>query len=757
MRKIWDIHGGVHPPENKLQSSGEPIARIPLAEQLILPLTQHVGAPAIPVVKVGDRVLKGQLIADAQGVFSATLHASTSGTIVAIEDRPVMHPSGMSAPCIVIASDGEDRWTELHECEDYSALPHTELVDKIRRAGLAGLGGAGFPTAIKLDPRRADLIDTLILNGTECEPYITADDRLMRECADEVIQGSLLLARILGHPQTILVGIEDNKPEAIAAMQKAAQNTPVEIVVFPTKYPSGGEKQLIQILSGKEVPSGKLPAELGIVVQNVGTAQAAWRAVRYGEPLVERITTVVGEALKIQRNIRVPLGTPIGHILQHHGFVPHTGERLIIGGPMMGYTVDKLAAPVSKTTNCILAPSLTEMPAPPPAQACIRCGMCAEACPANLLPQQLYWYAQAEDHEKLLNHHLMDCIECGACSYICPSAIPLVQYYRASKADIRHQEAERIKSDRARERFEQRQARLAKQEAEKEAKRLARKKAAEEAKKQLAEQTPTDGNAAKSDTDSITRKHNSSRADHVANEAKTLDPEVQRKKLARALSSAQSRVDRVKKQIDEADSPDRADTLLAQLKQAQVKADDAQKKLDAFDKGATTPLQDKLQSVENRTQASPREAQQKAIETIKKRLAVAQEKVAEAEKEGKPTLDALRQGVAKLQSKLEDAERELINLEASDGKASDTESAPDKQSDAASEAIARAKAKADAQSAMSSDEKRRMQIDSLIGRIDKARSKLQTAEAENSEHLPALRTALQKLESKLSELRDDQD
>lgn len=733
MRKIWDIHGGVHPPENKLQSVGIPIGRIPLAPELVIPLSQHIGAPAQPLVKVGDKVLKGQLIADAQGIFSASVHASTSGTVSAIEDRPIPHPSGLDGPCIVIESDGQDTWVEREPCPEPGTLDHFQLVERVRRAGIAGMGGAGFPTAVKINPRSTDKIQTLILNGTECEPYITADDMLMRECADEIIQGALLLAQILGNPNEILIGIEDNKPEAIQTMQQAAKGTPIEIVVFPTKYPSGGEKQLIQILTGKEVPSGQIPAKLGIVVQNVGTARAVWRAVRYGEPLIERVTTVVGESLKTQQNIWCPIGTPIEHILSLQGFEAQQCARLIIGGPMMGYALDHNRAPVVKTTNCILVPSHAEMPPAPPAQACIRCGLCAEACPANLLPQQLYWYAQAEDNEKLIAHNLMDCIECGACSFVCPSAIPLVQYYRAAKADIRKHDAEKLKSDRARERFERRQERIAKQEAEKEAKRLARKKAAEQAKKKLAEAKPTE-------------------AKPTPSTVKPVDPETRRKKLARALSSAQSRMERVQKQLTTAEDDARKDTLTAQLKQAELKVDEAQKKLDAFDKGSDTPQEEKIQQVESKLNASPIEIQQKAVDTLKKRLNVAREKAAQAEAEQKPTAGALQQGEEKLTEKLAEAEKALSELKT---QPENPTTSPEPQKDAASAAIERAKAKAQAQASMSPEEKRLNQIESLKSRIKKAQDKLQKAESEKSEHVDAFRNALEKLESKLTQLENE--
>lgn len=740
MRKIWDIHGGVHPPENKHQSLRDPLATIALPNILVLPLNQHIGNPATPVVQVGQKVLKGQLIADAQGIFSACIHAPTSGEIVAIEDRPIAHPSGLSAPCIVLRPDGLDQWTELTPCEAPETLDHATLVEKIRRAGLAGMGGAGFPTAVKLNPRSTDKIETLILNGTECEPYITADDMLMRVHAEEVVQGALLLARIVGNPKEILIGIEDNKPEAVATMQAAAQGTGIEVVVFPTKYPSGGEKQLIQILTGKEVPSGKIPAQIGVLVQNVGTAYAAWRAVRYGEPLIERITTVVGESLDIQRNIRVLIGTPIAHVLEQHGFAARNCARVIIGGPMMGYSIEDLQVPVVKTTNCVLAPSHAEMPPAPPAQACIRCGMCAQACPANLLPQQLYWYAQAEDFDRLENHNLFDCIECGACTFVCPSAIPLVQYYRAAKTEIRRKEAEKQKSDRARERFEQRKERIAKAEAEKEAKRLARKKAAEAVKAQMEE--PKAAPAVQT-------------FDPVAvaqNKAESLeDKDSIGKKLTRQLESVKGRVEHLTQQIAECEDPARKDALTAQLKQAELKLEEARKKLDDFERGISAPLEQRLEKVAQKVQLSPLEAQRNAIATIEKRLAVAIEKMQEAEREEKPTLPALKQGVEKLQEKLAEAQAELAQLEQQQTAEPTANAGSSEPQDAAAEAIARAQAKAAAAAQMSPEEKRAEQIKSLQARIEKARAKVIEAEASNSEHLPALRTALEKLESKLQE------
>ena len=469
-RKIWPLTGGIHPPENKHQSTTQSIVSAPVPTTLVLPLSQHAGSPADPVIEVGDKVLKGQLIARATGFVSAPIHAPSSGIISAIEKRAITHPSGLHDTCIIIDTDGEDRWTDLTPVPDYISAKPEQLVRLIRDAGISGMGGAGFPTAVKLTP--ASPVNTLILNGTECEPYITADDLLMREYANDVIAGAEILRYVLKASEC-LIGIEDNKPEAIAALQKAAFGKNIEIVVFPTIYPSGGEKQLIQILTGKEVPTGMLPAELGIVVQNVGTAVAVHDAIYHGKPLISRITTLTGEALAAPRNVKVLLGTQAKDLLPVAQLNADTLATLVVGGPMMGFEVDNLNIPVTKTTNCLIAGTFKEFPEHAQAQACIRCGLCAEACPSSLLPQQLLWHSKAANHDQLLHHNLFDCIECGACSFVCPSSIPLVQYYRASKGAIRTQEAKNAKADRSKVRYEARLERLEKEKAEKEAKRKA--------------------------------------------------------------------------------------------------------------------------------------------------------------------------------------------------------------------------------------------------------------------------------------------
>ncbi len=501
MRKIWDFHGGIHPETNKEQSTQRGIEKLPLPEELIIPLQQHIGAPAKTLVSVGDHVKKGQKLAEPQGVISAAVHAPTSGTITSIESRPVAHPSAMRDTCVILKPDGQDTWLQAPLNRDHSSLTVSEILTIVRDAGIAGMGGAGFPTEVKLHPPRQDKVKTLILNAAECEPYITADDMLMRERPLEVIKGLEIMARILA-PDHCIIGIEDNKPEAIDALRKAAAKTLIEVVVIPTKYPSGGEKQLIKILTGCEIPSGRIPADIGIMCQNVATAAAVYKAVTYGEPLISRVTTATGEAISTPGNYEVLIGTPVSTLLQHAGLQADKVNRLIMGGPMMGFTLENGDCPIVKTSNCIIAATHEEMPLPPPAQACIRCGFCVEACPMELLPQQLFWFAQSGNWEQAENHNLADCIECGACSYVCPSAIPLVQHYRYAKGEIRKQKQDQLKSDKARERFEFRVLRQEREKEEKEANRKARAEAAAKAQaekkaKELQQgSTPADSKAA---------------------------------------------------------------------------------------------------------------------------------------------------------------------------------------------------------------------------------------------------------------------
>jgi len=535
---------------------------MPLPARLIVPLAQHLGAPAEPCVTLGEQVLKGQLIAEASGFVSAPLHAPTSGTVSFIGPQPYPHVSGMTATAIVIDSDGRDQWIELQPHTDYRQLPPADLLDIIRQAGINGLGGAGFPTAVKLTAPPTQTIRTLIINGTECEPYITADDLLMREKAAELVAGIEILEYLI-QPQQVLIGIEDNKPEAIGAVRAAIGERPYVLKVFPTKYPSGGEKQLIQILTGEEVPSGGLPADIGMLCQNVGTCVAVHDAVLLGKPLISRITTLTGEALARPMNVEALIGTPVTELLAFAGLDDSKLNRLIMGGPMMGFTLPSMDVPLIKTTNCLLASTLAELPPPPPALPCIRCGECAEVCPASLLPQQLHFFALGQEHEQLKAYNLFDCIECGACAYVCPSSIPLVQYYRAAKGEIRALEQKQQKAEHSRQRFEWRQERLRRAEEQKEADRKARAERAARAKQAQAQTAGQD--------DPV-----------VPAQAQKAGLSEEQKKLKIEASMAQVALKKAEKQLAAHATPE----LEAQVAELRIAASHAQQALEAANAAA---------------------------------------------------------------------------------------------------------------------------------------------------------------------------
>ncbi|MGK0498889.1 MAG: electron transport complex protein RnfC [Oceanicoccus sp.] len=691
MRKIWDIHGGVHPEQNKQQSNQTPISFAGIPQHLVFPLSQHIGAPAVAIVEPGQKVLKGEMIAAAKGFVSVPVHASTSGEIIAIEQRQIPHPSGMSAPCIVLMPDGLEQWVEHSGVEDFRSLDKKELLERIRNAGIAGMGGAGFPAAVKLGVRDDQVIETLIINGTECEPYITADDMLMRERAAEIISGAEILQHLINPTKQTLIGVEDNKPEGIAALQAAAAGSSVEIVSFPTKYPSGGEKQLIQILTGKEVPSGGLPASVGVVCQNIGTTVAIFKAITQGEPLISRITTVTGEACQQQRNFEVLLGTPVQHLLDLCQFDEKKCSRLIMGGPMMGFSLLDTQVPIVKATNCILAPSAQELAAPEPAQACIRCGLCEQACPASLLPQQLYWFARGKEHEKLEAHNLADCIECGACSYACPSNIPLVQYYRASKAEIRQQKQDAIKSEQSKVRFEARQERLEQQDRDKEAKRKARKAAAE-------------ARAASSAVDG---------------KGDAIQDAVDRAKAKKAAASSTADIAAI--EPSPALATDAAQAAIAKAMEKRAAG------------GRETPTHASLE---------------KALAAIEKRLAAATEKMQQAELDGADTVAAFRIGVEKTIAKQQQAKQALDEFIAQNPQSTAT-STPSVSGDAAHDAIARALAKRDAASSMTDEQRLQNAAASIKKRLDKARQKLLEAQQQGSDTVDILTTTVTKMEQKL--------
>lgn len=464
---LWDFHGGIHPADNKLQSSQSPVVDAGLPPRLIIPLRQHAGPAGDLLVQVGDKVKKGQPLTRYAKGRVVPVHASTSGTITEIGNHTVAHPSGLGDLCVILTPDGEDEWGERNGKPDYWNLERGELLERIQQAGVAGLGGAVFPTHSKLDGR-GQLTEILIVNGLECEPYITTDDRLMQQYADEIMDGIRVLKHLL-KPKLTLIGVEDNKLEAIEQLTHHATDEDVLVKTVPTKYPSGGAKQTIELLTGRQVPKGGRAVDIGIMVLNVATVFAIKRAIIDGEPLIERIVTLTGDSFKKPGNAWVRLGTPVRWLLQRFELQPEAEQRVIMGGPMMGFTLPHAMVPVVKATNCLLAPTQAELPAPGPEQPCIRCSACADACPATLLPQELYWYSRAKEYDKAEKLNLMDCIECGACAWVCPSEIPLVQYYKLAKDDIREARAEAEKAERAKQRFEAKQARFEREKAAREA------------------------------------------------------------------------------------------------------------------------------------------------------------------------------------------------------------------------------------------------------------------------------------------------
>jgi electron transport complex protein RnfC len=472
------FHGGLHPEDHKAESLTGRIDPGSLASQLILRVSQHIGEPNKPLVNTGDSVTRFQKLAATSETVSAVLHSPVNGKVIAIEPRPVAHPSGQDDLCIVIQPDSQQENAKPAASVEISGI---DPLEAIREAGIVGLGGAVFPTAAKLETALDHEIHTLIINGAECEPYITCDHQLMQSEAARIVRGIAILQRIL-QPQQTLIGIEDNKASAIEAMQKALDESSLDhsrVITIPTIYPSGGEKQLIRILTGHEIQSGHLAFADGFFTQNVGTCAAIADAVETQQPLIDRVVTVTGPGVKQPGNWRVPLGTPISHLIELAGGYTLDQPRLIMGGPMMGQPLQSDQVPVVKATNCILV--LDSLDQPKVAE-CVRCSQCAEVCPAQLLPQQLYWHSRAHQFELAEKHHLFDCIECGCCSAVCPSHLPLVQFYRFAKSEIWEQRRKAYKSDRSRQRHEFREARIARQKAADEERRrlkreaLARKK-----------------------------------------------------------------------------------------------------------------------------------------------------------------------------------------------------------------------------------------------------------------------------------------
>ncbi|RFA31669.1 electron transport complex subunit RsxC [Alkalilimnicola ehrlichii] len=475
--KLWPFRGGLRLPQYKTASSQSAIVPAPIPPRLVIPLQSTWTQEAQVLVAAGERVLTGQPIARTGGEHGVAVHATSSGVIAAIEQHPIPHPSGIPVLCALIDTDGRDEWdTALPAIDDYRHCAPALIRQRSRDSGIVGLGGAAFPSAVKLG---ASGIRQLVLNGVECEPYITCDDRLMQERPERVVGGLLLMRQALGADEC-LIAVEDNKPNAFIALQAALAaigDATIRLVRVPSRYPAGGERQLIYTLTGKEVPSGGLPADIGVLCHNVGTAAAVYEAVVEGRPLISRVVTVTGPAAVRHGNYEVRLGTPMAELIRFSGGYGEQAQRLIMGGPMMGFTIGDDRTPLTQSSNCLLLDGPPQTAAAGTTRACIRCGACHEACPAGLLPQQLYWHTRGKDFEQAEYYGLFDCIECGCCDVVCPSHIPLVQHFRYAKSELWTQQRERQKAELARERYEFRNIRL-EREKEEQAKRREAKKAA---------------------------------------------------------------------------------------------------------------------------------------------------------------------------------------------------------------------------------------------------------------------------------------
>jgi electron transport complex protein RnfC len=427
---------GIHPRDSKELTASNPAKKAHLPKRVVIPLSQHIGAPAKAEVAVGDEVRKYQMIGSPPGFVSAPVHASISGKVVAISE--FLHPSGRMVPSIVIESDGKDEAIELKDNPDFMSLAADDIKKLISDAGIVGLGGAAFPTNVKLSPPKEKPIDVVILNGAECEPYLTADHRLMVEQPQDIVNGLKLIMKSVG-VKNGYIGIEKNKPDAIEAMKKASENEPdIEVRPLTVKYPQGAEKMLIKAITGREVPGkGGLPMDVGAVVQNVGTALAIYEAVRYGRPLVERIVTVTGKGVNEPKNLIVRIGTLLSELIEDCGGLAEGAVKVISGGPMMGFAQWSLDVPVVKGTSGILIQSEDEFISSDEYSPCIRCGRCIDVCPMGLNPSMISIYSEKGFFEEAKQYNLFDCFECGSCAFVCPSKRPMVQFIRLAKSQTK--------------------------------------------------------------------------------------------------------------------------------------------------------------------------------------------------------------------------------------------------------------------------------------------------------------------------------
>ena len=713
--KIWDFKGGIHPPEMKSQSNQSPIQQSELAHDFYVPIKQHAGTAGNVLVKEGDYVLKGQPLTQGDGLRTLPVHAPTSGTVKFIGKHVAPHPSGLTEDMIHIQADGLDKWREQFPLEEFFTQPVEQLINRIYQAGVAGLGGAVFPTAAKIQSAEKK-VKLLIINGAECEPYITCDDRLMRDYTDEMIEGIRILRYIL-RPEKVVIAVEDNKPEAIQAIQQSLHGAnDIELRVIPTKYPSGAAKQLIYLLTGMEVPSGGRSYDIGVLMHNVGTAFAIKRAIINDEPLIERVVTLTGDKISEKGNYWVRLGTPVDHLLAQVGYQYDERFPVFAGGPMMGLQLSDLNAPVTKLINCLLAPDHFEYGEPEPEQSCIRCSACSDACPVNLMPQQLYWYARSEDHQKSEEYSLKDCIECGVCSYVCPSHIPLIQYFRQEKAKIWEIKEKAKKAEEAKIRFEAKQARMEREEQERKARS---QRAAEARREELAKQKGED--PVKAALERLKAKQANS---SVTKETKTIvsekgeilpdNHELMEQRKARRLAKQQAQADTdtdtgtvtnaTTSQTDEKEAKKAA--IAAALARAKAKKAAAQG--ETATTNATESTVEKTD--ENPTALDPKKAAvAAAIARAKAKKAAAQgetiatnetESTVEKTDENPTALDpkkaAVAAAIARAKAKKAAAQREAVTTNETESAVEKTDENPtalDPKKAAIAAAIARAKAK----------------------------------------------------------------
>ena len=632
MRPIYTFPGGIHPPENKDGSSQTPIRSLPLPPQLHIALRQSVGNAALPCVQAGDYVQKGQIIAKPDGRLSVAVHASSSGTIRAMGPHPFAHPSGLPEQTITIDTDGLDAATPPQPLTHWPQCSSADIREHLANMGVVGLGGAVFPTHLKL---AASALETLIINGAECEPYISCDDRLMRERADAICQGAAIARHALQAAE-VLIGIEDNKPQAIAAMQAAAAPYGFSVISIPTIYPSGGAKQLIRILTGKAIPHGERSTAHGVQCLNVGTVYAIARAVVDGEPLISRIVTLTG-AVGLAANAEALIGTPLDWLLNHAQ--PHEPRAdVIMGGPMMGFTIPDMQAGLSKAGNCLIAKSAALFPPRPDPQACIRCGDCASACPVALQPMDLYWFAKANNLEKARQWDLFDCIECGACSYVCPSQIPLVDYYRFAKSEIRSADQEKKAANLARQRHEFRQFRIERDKSEK-AQRLAERAAAQAAKLQAADNAQASASAANPQDDAkkaaiaAALARASTQRDNVPSASAATTEDAKKAAIEAAMARAAARktaADAIKAGI----VPEPATPVVDDAKKAAIEA--------AMARAAARKAAKDAANLDTPASSTPNDAKKAAIEAAMARAAARQ---SAAHSTATPSIDSAQQSV----------------------------------------------------------------------------------------------------------------